>query len=36
MAASSRVNQFDDDNTNDNNIVVRWSQMYLASKTYAR
>ena len=34
MAASSRVNQFDDDNANDNNIVVRWSQMYLASKTY--
>ena len=34
MAASSRVNQFDDDNANDPNIVVRWSQMYLASKTY--
>src|SRR4029077_16070410 len=34
MAASSRVNQFDDDNANDHNIVVRWSQMYLGSKTY--
>jgi predicted porin len=34
MAASSRVNQFEDDNANDPSMVVRWSQMYLASKTY--
>jgi hypothetical protein len=35
-AASSRVNQFDDDNAFDNtsSINVRWSQMYLANKTY--
>jgi predicted porin len=34
MAASSRVNQFEDDNANDPSMVVRWSQMYLASKTF--
>ena len=34
MAASSRVNQFEDDNANDPSMIVRWSQMYLASKTY--
>jgi hypothetical protein len=31
MAASSRVNQFEDDNANDPSMIVRWSQMYLAS-----
>lgn len=30
-AASSRVNQFEDNNAGDDPIVVRWAQMYLAS-----
>lgn len=33
-AASSRVNQFEDNNAGDDPIVVRWAQMYLASKPY--
>jgi hypothetical protein len=34
-AASSRVNQFDDDvNLTQDQIVIRWSQMYIANKTY--
>ena len=35
-AASSRLNQFNDDNAFDTNgpLVTRWSQMYLANKTY--
>ena len=33
-AASSRVNQFDDNNAGDDPITVRWAQMYLASKAY--
>jgi len=35
-AASNRLNQFNDDNAFDTNgpLVTRWSQMYLANKTY--
>jgi hypothetical protein len=33
-AASSRLNQFDDNNANDVSIAVRWSQMFVGSKTY--
>jgi hypothetical protein len=34
IAASTRLNQFDDDNANDPPLLVRWSSMYLASKTW--
>jgi hypothetical protein len=33
-AASSRLNQFDDNNALDQSLVVRWSQLYIANKTY--
>jgi hypothetical protein len=33
-AASSFLNQFNDNNQTSTDIVVRWSQMYLASKAY--
>src|SRR5262245_4378516 len=33
-AASSRVNQFDNNDAANQDIVVRWSQMYLANKNY--
>jgi hypothetical protein len=33
-AASSRLNQFDDNNANDPTIAVRWSQMFVTNKTY--
>jgi hypothetical protein len=33
-AASSRLNQFNDDNAQDQALFVRWSQMYLANKHY--
>ncbi len=33
-AASSRLNQFNDNNASDPSLVVRWSQMYVANKTY--
>ena len=33
-AASTRVNQFDDNNANDASLVVRWSSMYLNSKRW--
>jgi hypothetical protein len=33
-AASSRLNQFDDNNATDVSIAMRWSQMYLANKNY--
>jgi hypothetical protein len=33
-AASSRVNQFDDNNATDPSLNIRWNQMYVASKTF--
>jgi hypothetical protein len=33
-AASNRLNQFNDDNRQDTDLAVRWSQMYLANKAY--
>ena len=34
IAASTRLNQFDDDNANDPSLLVRWSSMYLANKKW--